>query len=49
MAKSPEAVLDCARVAYDHDADFLFVRESYDIRDKPDVWDAFHQVSRMYN
>ena len=49
MAKPPEAILDCARVAYEHDAEYLFVRESYDIRDKPDAWDAFKQVSQRYS
>ena len=49
MAKPPEAILDCARVAYEHDAEYLFVRESFDIYDKPDVWDAFKQVSQRYS
>jgi uncharacterized lipoprotein YddW (UPF0748 family) len=49
MAKPPAAILDCARVAYEHDAEYLFVRESYDIRDKPDAWDAFKQVSQRYS
>jgi len=49
MAKPPEAILDCARVAYEHDAEYLFVRESYDIRDKPEVWDAFSKVAHRYS
>ena len=48
MPKTPAEILDCARVAYEHDAEYLLVRESFDIFNKPSIWDAFKQVSRRY-
>ena len=49
MTKTPAAIKDCARVAYENGAEYLFVRESYDIRTKPAVWDAFKQVAERYS
>ena len=48
MGKTPAEILECARVAHEHDAEYLLVRESYDIFDKPAIWDAFKQVAQRY-
>ncbi|MFV1968167.1 MAG: hypothetical protein ACC628_22315 [Pirellulaceae bacterium] len=49
MTKSPAAILDCARVAYEHGAEYLFIRESMDVHAKPAIWDAFKQVAERYS
>ncbi len=48
MSKTPAAILNCARVAHEHDAEYLLVRESFDIFNKSSIWDAYKQVSQRY-
>jgi hypothetical protein len=49
MPAPPAEILDCARVAYEHDASQLLVREASDIFGNRAAWDAFRQVAQRYS
>ena len=42
-------IRDCARVAYEYDAAYLVVRESFGMFNKPALWGAFNQLAERYS
>ncbi len=48
-SSDPAFITDVAQLAHEYDAAYLVVRESYDIFNKPAVWDAFKQVAERYS